>query len=1122
VDGFVTQDPEALRSIIDQAINSETFLNAIAANLAKLIKPSIKTALDTIQPVVETVYNHEVLLRKTNRSVENILERLDSVAETGNLGPIDAEGEGPSISRTLRNKSNGGLTSAFGVEDIKHLIEQNNAQNAAKLSELLGSVEASNAKITEMTEGIHGINAALGPTKEVLDALKDLTEESNNKASVMQGQLDQLKADIGDVISTVGSDLGSNVKAINQKIATQDTLLLSSHTAKLDSISTDLEALKRQSNALEALQHISAKLEALQESVQAGISSSNDSFAIIAPKISNVLTAINAQSNILAEIKAGDSSTEILAAVKKSNDLHESHTEVLREINNRSVSVGIESAPTNISSELETLHALSADLTSLKESIKIGLTSNAENLTDLGTKVDDVLTTIEAHRVADPSSEILAAVQKSNASHAAHATALDEIKALSVSPVPARSDSDNLSLEPQVAAIITTLGTHTSVLEEIKTSSVSNTGPVPPSFKSEALETNISTIINMLDSHTALLTELKDDVGAEILTILHDINETHTGQNAILAEIRESDVSDEILTALHTSNDSHTSHTATLNDIHAAVKTSNDSLVSHVGMLDEMKNARVDEPDLATEVGNLGALESQVGAIMTALEGQNTVLSAIKDATNASNESHVTHAATLKEIKDATATSNEFHNSHTASLADLKEIATGSMEAHSSHSSTLAEIKDATKSSNDLHASHITALTELKATHTGSPPDAGKIADLSTLNAQINDITTALEILAKDGAANPELLATIKKSNELITVNHELLVSQTALLDSVKKSNSREDILDNIASLKLIIEESKAGIDAHGALVKDLQEATKASHSGITHSIEALALGGAAGAGAELTTPKDDVSRNTAEILEEMKAVRTIVDKSSATLNSTDQSITSMAAQLDINHTTVITSITALSDELKSEIDASGTEITDSVTALSGEVKNVGLNVLGNAIEKSGKNVETLTAVVEELSRSLTASAGTGDHAVERGRDMPLKQEDEGQLNENVVAIAASAADDITPQHLEESHGKEEPESLEPAAKEVEPVIESEPAQESIPEAAEKHLDIPKAAEGETIHEEEAPGITPKHEKVPVQEAPVQEAPVQEAPVQEALVQEEAPAQEDKLAHEDA
>ena len=47
--GFITQDPQALRSAIDDAINSEAFQTAIAANLAKILKPSIKSALDTIQ-----------------------------------------------------------------------------------------------------------------------------------------------------------------------------------------------------------------------------------------------------------------------------------------------------------------------------------------------------------------------------------------------------------------------------------------------------------------------------------------------------------------------------------------------------------------------------------------------------------------------------------------------------------------------------------------------------------------------------------------------------------------------------------------------------------------------------------------------------------------------------------------------------------------------------------------------------------------------------------------------------------------------------------------------------------------------------------------------------------------
>jgi len=36
--GFITQDPQALRSAIDDAINSETFQTAIAANLAKLVR----------------------------------------------------------------------------------------------------------------------------------------------------------------------------------------------------------------------------------------------------------------------------------------------------------------------------------------------------------------------------------------------------------------------------------------------------------------------------------------------------------------------------------------------------------------------------------------------------------------------------------------------------------------------------------------------------------------------------------------------------------------------------------------------------------------------------------------------------------------------------------------------------------------------------------------------------------------------------------------------------------------------------------------------------------------------------------------------------------------------------
>jgi hypothetical protein len=90
-----------------------------------LIKPSIKSALDTIQPVVEAVYNHEVLLRKTNQSVENILERIDTVVE-GEAGIFDTdevEPAPPRTPRTPRKKANAEPISTLDVENIKRLIE---------------------------------------------------------------------------------------------------------------------------------------------------------------------------------------------------------------------------------------------------------------------------------------------------------------------------------------------------------------------------------------------------------------------------------------------------------------------------------------------------------------------------------------------------------------------------------------------------------------------------------------------------------------------------------------------------------------------------------------------------------------------------------------------------------------------------------------------------------------------------------------------------------------------------------------------------------------------------------------------------------------------------------------
>lgn len=1135
---LVTQDPEALRQAIDQAINTESFQNAISASLAKLLKPSIKSALDTIQPVVEAVYNHEVLLRKTNQSVENILERLDTVTEAPNEDEDVAEPSAdPSTPVTPRKRAIVTSSSSTDGEGVKQLFAENNARNDAKLSELSSSLDANSSKVAEIAESIAGINAALWPTREALDSLKAFSDHSNTVTSVMQAQLDQLSADVGIIMDSIGSDLGTHVRSIKQQPATAaapDTSLLSSHTTKLDAISTDLAAIKGHTDTVEILKDISTKLEALKDNVQAGIASSNEKFATISPQIGNILALVEAHSSKLDGINPGDANTEVLAAIKKSNDSHAAHTLALGELKERGATLGVESALSSGNPEtVAALQALATDLASLKENIEAGLATNNENVFGVGTKIDDVLTTLEAHRAADPSADILAALQKSNASHVSHAEALEEIKSINVASAPSSDGSSTTNLEPQIAGIIATLNSHTSTLDDIKSSRIPTgpqvepaAGPTDPGTS----DSNINTILSTLETHTGILNEIKDDVSAEILTILHNINEGHATQNTILSEIRESDMSDEILTALHALNDSHATHTAVLADLLNGVKASNESHASHAGVLDEIKSARNVEPGSSSESPtNLGGLDTQIGAIITTLEGQNATLSAIKDATNVLNESHADHTATLAEIKDVTAASNEsltshsivlgdlkyaaaasagfhdshaaaltgikdltsasngFHNSHTASLGEIKEAVIATSGSHASHSADLAEIKDASRAANDLHASHITSLMELKATQPteATPTYESNASHFTALETRLDTIVTTLEAQdgtlsdIKEATANPETLAAVKKS-------HELLNSHTLLFDSIKDNHSHEDILANVASLKAIIEESRSGLDEHGAAVKNLHDTTKASHSELSQAIGALALGGAAGASVEAVVSKTDDS--SAEILEEVKAVRAIVEKSSTSIETVRDTTTSMAAQIDINHTTITTSITTLNDELKAELDASSTEIASSITALSGDVSAIELGPLSTAILECGKEVKGLNTTVEALDGSVK---GTGVHVTGLVEGVHLNDKGLNQLKEHATihntASNISLASAEEPKEVGSSNGI--PLAATEEAKDVNgsSVLETREAAASSSEKAEPVIERDLIPE---VHEPDSEPEAPKKEPEPIEEEP--------------------------------
>ncbi|KAH9215234.1 hypothetical protein DL95DRAFT_336775 [Leptodontidium sp. 2 PMI_412] len=928
--GFITQDPQSIRHAVDQAINGEAFQNAIAANLAKLIKPSIKSALDTIQPVVEAVYSHELLLRKTNQSVEDVLSRMDTNAETAAARresfidstyvapgtPADGEKSADAVEATVISRGPSGPN----FNQFKQLMEEHNAKTLATISE---SIESNTTKIAELAQGVSDINASIGPTKESIDFLKSASEQATTTSSVLQAQLDQLKADIGQIIEAIGADLGKNIQAISEKSGAAGAELISSHTTKLDLISTDLAALKGHADTVEKIDVISSELVALKASVEAGNAANSEGFA-------SVLGAVGEHATSLIDIKEKAPHPDILAALQKSNDSHALHATTLSELKERSLG----SAPAPVVSEggsvdhSAALQTIQADLTALKENIAAGLTNN----TDLEAKIDTVLTTIEEQKVGHPGVEILAAVKQSNESHAAHAAALDslkpssadsrsvesaptesgyaalegqmtdliklagtthadaleDIKSPALPAIPAADPSNLAALEIQIGSIISTLETHSSAWNEIKArSDPISTGVVPtePGSRSSTPEGPFTTIIETLMLHTSLLNEIKEDVSAEILTSLHDIGQVQANQTNLLTEIREADLDDEILTLLHASSESHGNHSSALDKIHAAPVTS------------------------SGEAPDMGDLKEKISSIAEKLE---------------------------------------------------------------EYSITLSTIKDSTAASNDSHAAHATSLDEIKSRSVDAPADGGNIesTDLSALEAHITSIINTLEgqtttlssIKEGTATANPDILSAIQASNDLLT-------SHGQLIESIKEGTSHTDILANISELKSILEDSKAETLSHGALVKDLHTETKDSHSNLASAIGALALGGAAGAGATALLAKDDDSSTA--VLDEVKAVRALIETSATSIDATKEKLSSLVSQIEINHTTITTSISTLGDEIKSEIDASGTGVVESISALDGNVKAINLSPLSSSLEQHGADIKSLSAQLETLDRNL-------------------------------------------------------------------------------------------------------------------------------------------------------
>ncbi|CZT09968.1 uncharacterized protein RAG0_14570 [Rhynchosporium agropyri] len=961
--GFITQDPESIQNAVDQAINGEAFQLAIAANLAKLIKPSIKSALDTIQPVVEAVYSHELLLRKTNQSVEDVLSRMDTNAEsaaTKRESMIDdtyvvpgspAEGVKSSDAgdEAAKWKGMGGPS----IDQFRQMLEEHNAKTLATISEY---IESNNTKTAELLQEITGISASIEPTKESIDSLKSTSEQATTLYPVLQSQLDQLRADIGQIIETIGADLGKNIQTISEKSESlPDAELLSSHTTKLDRITNDLAILKGQE---ESIGKISTEIGVLKASVEAGTVVSAQGFA-------DVLAAVGEQSSILNDIKEKDSQSELLAALQQSNESHALHTTVLSEIKDRSLgpaTIPVVSEGGSTVDHSSALQMIQNDLTTLKENFAAGFSTDG----DLSTKINKVLAAIEEHKTEDTSAEILAAVKQSNESHVGHAAALECL-------ISAGNDVGP-ELGTQVAGIVSKLDEHSAALEDIKTLGGTHTSALDgiKSTPSESvpidtseITAQIDVIIAKLEIHTATLDEIK-------------------GLGSIAAEPKPLDTSD--LTAqISTISTKLDTHAATLDDLKGLSST-------HTAALESIKSVPTEGPYVDAE-----GITAQITAIVAKLDLHTAVLDDIKGIGGS-------HATALESIKlvptESPSVDTEDINAqitaivakldlHTAALDDIKSFG-------SSHASTLEGFKsvslDSATTTGDL-STQITALVGKLDEHTSVLHELKEFGGAHATALENHGI--ALEGIKSLAGSVPEGGVEVGLGSQIANVVATLEKHSAALDDIKSHTTALESHSTTLDEIKTSTGAYTSALEIHGSAIEDIKSrtegsndvlggqvsaivATLESHSSILDGIQSSTdthVAALESHGTALESLKSQITSAPADVVDP-SALEAKIETIIITLESHSSILDEVRAN-SASHTSLL-------DEIRSFGTAHATALDDHRTSLE-EIKSLSIEEPPTNSEKTDLDAQltTLVATLECHTAALDEiRASTGSHSL--------------------------------------------------------------------------------------------------------------------------------------------
>ncbi|KAI9054829.1 hypothetical protein LZ554_001974 [Drepanopeziza brunnea f. sp. 'monogermtubi'] len=784
-----SHDQNSIRDAVDAAINGEAFQNAIAANLAKLIKPSIKSALDTIQPVVEAVYSHEVLLRKTNQSVEDVLSRMDSsFVDSSYSPPGEAAEEGKSADAVT-------ILREPDMNIWRGLLEEHSAKSGEKLAGLETIMEGNTEKVGELVTGVQNMNSSL-PSAENIESLRTTSENTHTAISAMQAQLDQVKADIASMLESIGPDLGKNVQTISEKPAPDDSIL-ASHTTKLDLISTELSGLKSQieSNTTEKIDTISTELLSLKSLVETNSTSSSES-------LTNILTAVTEHTAIISELKDAPAHPDILSALQQSNDSHTAHSTVLTEIKERSLVPAPPADPDAVSPVVSVpdhgpaLQEIKSDLEALKENILARISSNNNNITAVGGKVDAF--------IEGPNSEILAAVKSSNESHEKHTTVLDEIKELH--------------------------GTHATALEAVKSASE---GAAPAAATAD-LGTQITALAGKLDEHSAAFDELKGLHGSHSTAL-----ESIKSASAEAAPVVDTGDLGEKITGIFSKLDEHSIALEEIKGLHG----------TQTAAIEGLKSV----PSEAPPDGDAGAIGEKISGIVSKLDEHSAAFEELKGLHRAHSEALVgikstepagetgdlgekisalaskleEHSAAFEELKG-------LHGAYTAALEGIKSITSDTAPTdngdlavqNTALTAKLGEHSAAFEELKGLHGTHSAALESIKATE---PEAAPMPADTGDIGAQIAPLISKLD-------EHSAILGEIKGSHTAAFDELKgLHTAHSAALDGIKSIDPATAPADG-SDVGAQITALSAKLDEHSAILVEI----KGSHTAAFEELKGL------------------------------------------------------------------------------------------------------------------------------------------------------------------------------------------------------------------------------------------------------------------------------------------